>query len=73
MSCTTKSTRFCDGQELVIDLGLVNVRHDLMNGFFVKIERARHIVEDADVVNDQTEGLLLPERAIGAANCLHAR
>ena len=49
---------------------LVDVRHHLLHGLLVEVQRPRHVVEDADVVHDQTVGLLLAEGAVGPADGL---
>ena len=48
----------------------VDVRDDLLHGLFIEVERARHVVEDADVIHDQTVGLFLAESPVGPADCL---
>ena len=49
---------------------LVDVRDDLLHRLLVEVQRPRHVVEDADVVHDQTVRLLLAERAVRAADGL---
>ncbi len=46
------------------------LRHDLLHGLLVEVQRLGHVVEDADVVHDQAVRLLLAEGAVGAADGL---
>jgi hypothetical protein len=51
-------------------LELDDVGDDLAEAFFVEFERLGHVVEDAEVVDDQAVGLLVAVGAVGAGDGL---
>ena len=52
-----------------IGLQAIEVGDDVLHRFLVEVQRARHVVEDADVVHDQAVGLA-GKRSVGAADRL---